>query len=47
LSGKLKSGITLSANEKVDLMAFLLTLSDKEFLFDAQFSYPREIISAK
>ena len=37
LSGKLKSGLTLSANEKVDLMAFLLTLSDKQFLFDSNF----------
>lgn len=44
LSGKLKSGLTLSANEKVDLMAFLLTLSDKEFLFDASFSYPKEFL---
>jgi cytochrome c peroxidase len=45
LSGKLKSGITLSANEKVDLMAFLLTLSDKQFLFDSNFAYPMEFLS--
>jgi cytochrome c peroxidase len=45
LSGKLKSGITLSANEKVDLMAFLLTLSDKQFLFDSNFAYPKEFLS--
>jgi cytochrome c peroxidase len=45
LSGKLKSGITLSANEKVDLMAFLLTLSDKQFLFDSNFAYPMEFPS--
>lgn len=45
LSGKLKSGITLSANEKVDLMAFLLTLSDEQFLFDSNFAYPMEFLS--
>jgi cytochrome c peroxidase len=32
--------IKLSPNEKVDLMAFLLTLSDKEFVFDPEHSYP-------
>lgn len=34
--------IELSPNEKVDLMAFLLTLTDKEFLFNPDFSFPRE-----
>lgn len=47
LSPELKQGIVLSSNEKVDLTAFLLTLSDKKFLFDAQFSYPKEIIFLK
>jgi cytochrome c peroxidase len=47
LDATLQKDIVLNANEKVDLMAFLLTLSDKEFLFDAQFSYPKEIISSK
>jgi cytochrome c peroxidase len=33
--------IELTAHEKVDLVAFLLTLTDKEFLFNAEFSFPR------
>ena len=41
LSPRLQKGIYLTANEKVDLIAFLLTLSDKEFLFNTQYSYPR------
>jgi cytochrome c peroxidase len=32
--------IELSAAEKVDLTAFLLTLTDKEFLFNPAFSFP-------
>lgn len=31
----------LSDNERVDLVAFLHTLTDTEFLFDKRFSYPR------
>ena len=34
--------IILNADEKVDIIAFLLTLTDYEFLFDKQFGYPRE-----
>jgi cytochrome c peroxidase len=34
-------GISLSANEKVDLTAFLLTLTDREFLFNPDFSFPK------
>lgn len=45
LDAKLKNGIILSSNEKVDLLAFLLTLSDKEFLFNSRFSYPKEVIA--
>jgi len=44
LSPLLKDKIVLSANDKVDLTAFLLTLSDKQFLFDQKFAYPKEII---
>ncbi|MCF8247053.1 MAG: cytochrome-c peroxidase [Saprospiraceae bacterium] len=33
--------IELSSNEKVDLTAFLLTLTDKEFLFNPDFAFPR------
>jgi cytochrome c peroxidase len=32
--------ITLTPNERVDLVAFLLTLTDKEFLFNKDFGYP-------
>jgi cytochrome c peroxidase len=41
LSPELREPIILSANEKVDMIAFLLTLTDKEFLYDTSFSYPR------
>ncbi|TAE50814.1 MAG: cytochrome-c peroxidase [Bacteroidetes bacterium] len=34
--------IPLSPDERTDLMAFLLTLSDKEFLFNPNLSYPRK-----
>jgi cytochrome c peroxidase len=34
--------IDLLPNEKVDLVAFLLTLTDREFLFNPDFSFPRE-----
>jgi cytochrome c peroxidase len=43
LSAQLANPIVLSSNEKVDLVAFLLTLTDKEFLFDTSFSFPRQI----
>jgi cytochrome c peroxidase len=34
--------IELSAHEKVDLMAFLMTLTDREFLFNPEFSFPKK-----
>ncbi len=42
LSTELKKPIQLTSNEKIDLVAFLLTLTDKEFLYNPRFSYPRE-----
>lgn len=42
LAPQLKNGIQLSSNEKTDIIAFLLTLSDKDFLFNADFQYQRE-----
>jgi cytochrome c peroxidase len=33
--------ITLSPDDKTDLTAFLLTLSDKNFLFNPEFSFPK------
>lgn len=41
LSENLKEPINLSDNERVELVAFLKTLTDKEFLFNERFSYPR------
>ncbi len=37
----LERKIDLSPNEKVDLVAFLLTLTDREFLFNPDFAFPR------
>lgn len=42
LSPELKRGMELSPNDRVDLIAFLLTLTDKEFLFNKNHSFPRE-----
>ena len=42
LSKNLKNPIILSSNEKVDLIAFLLTLNDKEFVFNPDFQYPKK-----
>lgn len=41
LSSQLKTPIKLSSNEKVDVIAFLLTLSDRHFLFHPDYSYPK------
>ena len=45
LSPELHKPIVLTSNEKVDIIAFLLTLSDKSFLFNPQYFYPKEIFS--
>jgi cytochrome c peroxidase len=45
LAPELRNGIPLSSDQRVDLTAFLLTLSDKDFLFEPKFSYPKEIYS--
>ena len=41
LPKQLQSSMNLTDNERVDLIAFLLTLTDTEFLFDKRFSCPR------
>jgi len=41
VSKQLKKSMNLTDNERVDLVAFLLTLTDHEFLFDKRFVYPR------
>lgn len=45
LSRVLRTPIVLTSNEKVDLVAFLLTLSDKQFLFDPKHGYPKQNLS--
>ncbi len=40
VSAELKKPIVLSADEKIDLVAFLLTLSDKKFIFNPRFGPP-------
>jgi len=42
LSINLEKLIALSSNEKVDIIAFLLTLSDREFLFNQDHGFPKE-----
>jgi cytochrome c peroxidase len=39
---ELKNGLTLSGENKTDIIAFLLTLTDTEFLYNPRFAYPRE-----
>lgn len=41
LPKQLQNPINLSDNERVDIVAFLLTLTDTEFLFDKRFSYTK------
>lgn len=43
LADPLRQPIILSSNEKVDIIAFLLTLTDRSFLFNPQFSYPKDL----
>lgn len=43
LAKELRAPIELSPNEKVDIVAFLLTLSDKSFIFNPDYFYPKEL----
>ena len=47
ISKELKKGIALTSSQRVDLIAFLLTLSDKEFVFNSQHNFPKQLISAQ
>lgn len=42
LAPELRKHIRLTPNEKVDLLVFLRTLSDTEFLFNKRFNYPTD-----
>ncbi len=44
LSKPLQEPIVLSSNEKVDIIAFLYTLTDKTFLNNERFAYPKNIL---
>jgi len=46
LTKPLVKNISLDEHESVDLIAFLLTLSDRQFVFNPDFQYPRKIVSA-
>lgn len=41
LQGRITGPMHFSEAQKKDLLAFLLTLTDKEFLFDPRYQYPR------
>ena len=45
LSIHLQNPILLSADEKIDMIAFLFTLTDKGFLSDPKYAYPKNIFS--
>ena len=42
LSVHLQKTMVLSSNDKVDLTAFLLTLTDKSFLFNTKYAFPKK-----
>ncbi|MCF8254268.1 MAG: cytochrome-c peroxidase [Bacteroidia bacterium] len=46
LDKELKTPIQLDSKQQTDLTAFLLTLTDKSFLFNKDFAYPREILKS-
>jgi cytochrome c peroxidase len=47
ISKELKKRIELSSSERVDLISFLLTLSDRKFVFNPQHSFPKQLINAQ
>ncbi|MCB9359688.1 MAG: cytochrome-c peroxidase [Flavobacteriales bacterium] len=47
LAKQLKNPIKLTSNEKVDLTAFLLTLTDKNFLFNKEHNFPYHLFFPK
>lgn len=47
VSPELINNIKLSSSDKVDLISFLLTLSDKKFVFNPQHNFPKQLINAE
>lgn len=45
LAKQLAKPLGITSEERVDIIAFLLTLTDKSFLFDKRFSFPRTFFS--
>lgn len=45
--GQVQKAVVLNEEEKVDLMAFLLTLTDKDFLFNSEYGYPVKLFQEK
>jgi cytochrome c peroxidase len=45
LSSHLIKPIMLKPSEQIDIIAFLYTLTDKKFLFNQRYSYPKKIFS--
>lgn len=43
ISSELKIPLQLTSNEKVDLIAFLLALNDRDFVFKKEFGFPQEL----
>ncbi|MEI6410316.1 MAG: cytochrome c peroxidase [Bacteroidota bacterium] len=42
LDARLQTPIVLSHEQKIDLVAFLFTLTDRDFLFDTRFGFPNQ-----
>lgn len=42
LGENLKGGLKLTHENKIDIVSFLLTLTDKDFLFNPKFAFPKE-----
>ncbi|MBX7242190.1 MAG: c-type cytochrome [Bacteroidia bacterium] len=47
LAEELQTPVVLTSNETVDITAFLLTLTDKKFLFNPEFSFPQKLFLQK
>lgn len=45
LAQRLETPIVLTSNERVDILAFLLTLTDRTFLFNPKYSPPKQLLS--
>lgn len=45
LADELKENLVLAEKDKADLLAFLNTLNDQEFVFNSNYQYPRNILN--